>query len=70
MNATTSSGPDVIVVNQGSIFLFHLHTQAAKAWVSQNVEDGAQYFGGALVVEHRYARDLVARMLADGLLVT
>ena len=61
--------PDVRVDNQGTIFLFHLQTKAASDWVDEHVQDDAQYWGGTLVVEHRYAPDLADGMLADGLTV-
>ena len=59
--------PDVSVENHGSLFLFRLHSEAAREWVDANVPDDAQYFGGALAVEHRYAHDLAEGMQADGL---
>lgn len=58
---------DVQVENHGTIFLFHLFTDEARAWVDAHVDPEAQYFGAALAVEHRYARDLADGMLADGL---
>lgn len=48
---------DIEIMNHGSIVLFRPVSGAAKAWL-ENVTDG-QWFGGALVVEHRYAVDLV-----------
>lgn len=58
---------DVRVDNQGTIFLFHLQTEVANDWVGEHVQDDAQYWGGALVVEHRYAMDLADGMLDAGL---
>lgn len=58
---------DVVVENHGTIFLFRLLTDAAQAWVDEHVSDEAQFFGGALVVEHRFARNLADGMLGDGL---
>jgi len=60
---------DISIENHGSIFLFRLNTQAASDWVSENVQRDAQFFGDALVVEPRYARELASGMLADGLVV-
>ena len=59
--------PDVIVTNHFTIFTFDLLTQRARDWVEEHVQDDAQFFGGALVVEHRYAQNLAAGMQADGL---
>ena len=58
---------DVSVENHGSIFLFRPLTEAAEQWIQDNVSDEAQYFGTALAVEHRYARDLAQGMLEAGL---
>ena len=71
-SSPTHSGkipPDCLVENHGSIFLFRINSPAAYAWVSENVQDDAQFLGDALVVEHRYARDLAAGMQADGLVL-
>lgn len=56
---------DVDVRNEGSVFLFHLNTEAAKDWVAENVSGESMYFGDALVVEPRYAGDLAAGMIND-----
>ena len=61
---------DVVVENHGSVFLFQPLTAAAEAWIAEHVSDDAIRYAGALVVEPRYARDLAAGMLADGLRVT
>ena len=68
-NAPKVSAPDFQVENHGSIFLFRMNTPAAQAWVSENVQDDAQFFGDALVVEHTYARGLAAGIIADGLVL-
>ena len=61
--------PDISIENHGTIFLFRLNTQAATDWVEEHVQSDAQFFGDALVVEHRYARDLATAAVADGLAV-
>ncbi len=61
--------PDVLVENHFSLILFRLLTPAASQWVDENVSDDAQFFGGALVVEPRYARDLIDGIIAAGLAV-
>lgn len=61
---------DVQVENHGTIFTFALLTEAAREWVAENVGDeSAQFFGGALAVEHRFAADLAEGMIVDGLAV-
>ncbi len=58
---------DVLVVKHGSIFRFVLLTDAARQWVEENVTDEHTMMGNALIVEHRYARDLADGMMKDGL---
>jgi hypothetical protein len=65
----SSPTPDVLVENHFSLILFRLLTPAANQWVDQNVSEDAQFFGGALVVEPRYARDLIDGIVAAGLAV-
>jgi hypothetical protein len=61
--------PDISIENHGTIFLFRINTPAGSEWVTQNVQQDAQFFGDALAVEHRYAQDLASGMSADGLVL-
>jgi len=67
--ADASPNLDVTVECHGSLYLFELHTADARAWVDYNVSRDATYYGDALVVEWRYARDLAHGMTEDGLTV-
>ena len=58
---------DFTIQNEGSILLFRPLTDAAREWLKENVQEDAQWFGDALVVECRYAGDLAVGMLAAGL---
>jgi hypothetical protein len=58
---------DVTVTNHGSLFGFLAETALAREWIDEHVSDHAQFFGGALMVEARYAHDLAEGMLLDGL---
>jgi len=49
--------------------LFRLLTPAAQDFVDETVSGDAQYFGGALVVEPRYAQALAQGMIDAGLAV-
>jgi hypothetical protein len=60
---------DFTVQNEGSIFLLYPHTQAANVWVSDHIPDYAQYFGNAVVIEHRYILDVVDGIKTDGLVI-
>jgi hypothetical protein len=57
---------DFKVQNEGTIYLFRPLTDAAAAHIEEHVGDDAQFFGGALVVEHRYARDLAVQLTEEG----
>lgn len=59
----------VLVRNEGSIYLFQPLTPRAKEWIAKNVQPDAQWFGNALVVEHRYAAGLAAAMREAGLVL-
>ncbi len=61
---------DVAISPHGSIVLFDLLTPAAECWVEEHVDPDAEWFGRALVVEHRYTEDLVRGILNDGLTIT
>jgi hypothetical protein len=60
---------DVSVQNEGTIFLFTANSEIAREWISENVQEDATYFGGSLVVEHRYALELARGMAEDGLTI-
>jgi len=69
LTASQKPTPDVLVNNAGTLFLFCPLTFKAKEWIDQNVQDDAQWFGQALVVENRYAWGLAEGMLSEGLLL-
>jgi len=56
------STPDVLVANEGTVFLFNPLTARAKEWIDENVQPDAQWFGTTLVCEHRYAWGLAQGM--------
>ena len=64
----SSSPPDVLVRNEGTVFVFCPLTVEAKQWISENVRD-ALWFVSALVVEHRYAWPLAVGMQDAGLVL-
>lgn len=57
---------DVEVENHGTILLFRPQTDAAREWLTSHVDSEAQWFGGALVVEPRYAADLAQGLQDEG----
>jgi hypothetical protein len=57
---------DFSVSNHGSIFLLQPLTFEARAWIEEHVDPGSQEWAGAVVIEHRFIRDLVEGIFADG----
>lgn len=61
---------DALVENHGSLFLIRPLSTYAADWIEQNilnVNEEAQTFGSALVVEPRYVENILRGMRADGL---
>lgn len=46
--------------------IFQPLSEACRDWIEENVQEDALWFGG-LVVEHRYAGDLIEGMIEAGL---
>ncbi len=65
-----STTPDVLVRDAGTVFTFCPLTPRAKKWIAENIHlESWQWFGNALVVEHRYALPLVEGMIDEGLVL-
>jgi hypothetical protein len=60
---------DFFVQNEGSLFLLRPLTDAAREWIGEYIPEGAQTWGDAIVIEHRYIADVVAGAQRDGLVV-
>lgn len=60
---------DFRVVDEGSVWLVYLESEAARNWVAENVEvPGWAWMGRhSFAADWRPARDLVQGMLNDGL---
>jgi hypothetical protein len=69
MKIEPKTTPDVLVRNEGTVFLFCPLTPRAKEWIDEQVQFDAHWFGNALVVEHRYAWGLAEGMKDEGLLL-
>jgi hypothetical protein len=62
--------PDVLFRNEGTVFVFCPLTERAQEWFGSNVtSEPWQWFGNALVVEHRYAWGLAEGLTSDGLVL-
>ena len=58
---------DFVIHNEGTILLFRPLTKAAREWLEENVQEDAQWFGDALVVEHCYAGAFAVGLVNAGL---
>jgi len=67
----TSNFPDFTVQNEGSIFLLHPRTDAARSWIEEHIGEanGSQPYWPNVVIEPRYVGDIVNGITADGLVV-
>jgi hypothetical protein len=73
MNAairTCARGADVSITGGGTVYLFELLTENARAWVNEHVSAERQMLGRGLAVEHRHAAALAAGTQAGGLFVS
>jgi hypothetical protein len=61
------STPDLLIHNEGTVFLFCPLTPQANEWIDDHVQFDALWFGSALVVEHRFAWGLAQGMKDAGL---
>jgi hypothetical protein len=61
--------PDVLVRNEGALFLFCPLTIQAKSWIDEHVQSDAVWFGSALIVEPRFAWGLAQGMKDAGLVL-
>ena len=69
MAAKKAVTPDVLVHNEGTVFLFNPLTARAKGWIEASVQPDAQWFGTTLVVEHRFAWGLAQGIKDAGLVL-
>lgn len=68
-STTIITFPDLKVENHGSIFLFRPTSQAGRQFLHDHAPHEAQWYGLALVVEHRYANDWAIMAVEEGLKV-
>jgi hypothetical protein len=68
---STTTAPDFLVEDHGTLFILQPLTPAAQAWLDEHVitEETLLLGGNGVVVEHRYIRDLVAGAQNDELVV-
>ena len=66
----TENGPDFRCENRGSLFLLFPLSQSAQSWVEEHLPTDAQWFGNAVVIEHRYVWAILEGIQNDGLAVS
>ena len=60
---------DFELSGHGTLYLFRPITRAAHAWVEEHLPTDATWFGGAVVLEHRYIGPIIGGAIGDGLVV-
>jgi len=63
------AGSDYTVENKGTLLLLRSTNGKAYEWLVKHTDPEAHWFGRALVVEHGYITDFVARLRFDGFTV-
>jgi hypothetical protein len=57
---------DFLIEGSGSVYLFRPLNEKAREHLSKNIQSDAQWFGGALVVEHQNAAGLAEELRTNG----
>lgn len=58
---------DIRVQDEGTILLFWPISDAGAEWINDHLDPEGLRWGGARVVEHRYAQDIIDGAREDGL---
>jgi hypothetical protein len=66
---TSEAAVDFRCENHGSIFLLYPLSKSARSWVEQNLPSDAQFFGNAVVIEHRYVWPILEGIQNESLTV-
>ena len=61
--------PDFFVYGGGTLYMLLPKSEAAKAWVSENLPADAQTLGRAIAIEHRYIGPILDGINDAGLVV-
>lgn len=67
MSETFDKPIDITIIHHGSLIGILPNTDHAETWIGEYVDPEAQWFGRQLMVEPRYADDLLSAMASDGL---
>jgi len=69
-SGSSPTRPDFICENHGSLFLLFPLCQSAQSWVEEHLPTDVQWFGNAVVIEHRYVWAILEGIQNDGLAVS
>jgi hypothetical protein len=58
---------DLLVRDEGTIFLLVPVTDVGVSWIDEHIPQGAQQWCGAIVVEHRFIGAILTGAAEDGL---
>jgi len=59
---------DFVVMDCGSIVILTPKSQEAHDWLNENIDtENAQWWSGGVVIEHRYAGDIVSAITQENL---
>ena len=66
---TMATGPDITIIDGGSIVLLKPESDRARAWVEENIgqDNGYQPYWPTVVCEPRYVGVIIDGMASDGL---
>lgn len=60
---------DLLVHGGGTVYILRPTSPTGAAWIEEHIQPDAIWFGGGVVVERRYIRDIVVGAISDGLKV-
>jgi len=71
MKAARLEKADFILRDEGSIVLLTPHTDAAHDWVNEHIgqDNGYQPMWPTVVIERRYAQDILEGVRAEGMVI-
>jgi len=60
---------DFLVMDHGSIIVLTPNSDEAKQWVKEHIPPEAQWFARGVVIEHRYADDIIDAILGTDMTI-
>jgi len=59
---------DFVILDQGSIVILTPQSQEAHDWLNEHIDtENAQWWSGGVVIEHRYAGDILSAITQENL---